>query len=86
MADKDVMPKADLKASQVDTYYMKILESKNLARVNKLNLVKKRNGLLGCVLAGSVLSIYAYSIFKVKQETFLDDFEEPLYETEKQKQ
>lgn len=86
MADKDVMPKVDLKDLKEKTGrtaidYMKILEAKNLARVNKYILIKKRNTLLGSVLAGSVLSIYAYSIFRTKQETFLDDFDEPLYET-----
>ncbi|KAI5709916.1 hypothetical protein M8J76_009079 [Diaphorina citri] len=88
MADKDVMPKVDLnvlkeKTGRTATDYMKILELRNLSRVNKLNLVKKRNTLLGSVLAGTVISIYAYSIFKVKQETFLDDFNEPLYESDK---
>lgn len=88
MADKDLMPKVDLnvlkeKTGRTATDYMKILELRNLSRVNKLNLVKKRNTLLGSVLAGTVISIYAYSIFKVKQETFLDDFNEPLYESDK---
>lgn len=31
----------------------------------------------GCILGGTVLSIYLYSMFSVKQEKFLDDFEEP---------
>lgn len=32
---------------------------------------------LGCILGGTVFGIYLYSMFSVKQEKFLDDFEEP---------
>lgn len=88
MADKDVMPKVDLNILKQNTGrsatdYMKVLEAKNAARVAKLLNIKKKNNLLGSVLALTCVSIYAYSIFKVKQETFLDDFDEPLYESDK---
>lgn len=41
---------------------------------------------LGLALGFSVLSIYGYSMYAVKQEKFLDDFEEPAKEEIPQKQ
>lgn len=35
---------------------------------------------LGALLGLGVFSIYGYSMFAVKQEKFLDDFDEPLKE------
>lgn len=40
----------------------------------------------GLALGFSVLSIYGYSMYAVKQEKFLDDFEEPAKEEIPQKQ
>lgn len=48
------------------------------------------SGLFSCYLAValgvSVLGIYGYSMYAVKQEKFLDDFEEPAKEELTQKQ
>lgn len=60
---------------QID--YMKVVENLNLERVQKLKRIKRNNFITGSVLGGFVLGIYAYSIFSVKQEHFLDDFIEP---------
>lgn len=38
------------------------------------------DAILGCALGLGVLGIYGYSMFAVKQEHFLDDFEEPKKE------
>uniref|UniRef100_A0A336LLT7 Cytochrome c oxidase assembly factor 3 n=1 Tax=Culicoides sonorensis TaxID=179676 RepID=A0A336LLT7_CULSO len=65
------------KIRQSDIDFMKLIESQNLERVKKLQKTRKNNFLVGCILGGTVLSIYMYSMFTVKQETFLDDFEEP---------
>nr|CAD7399516.1 unnamed protein product [Timema cristinae]CAD7433089.1 unnamed protein product [Timema monikensis] len=82
MADKESMPKVDFekdkakfKNTAVD--YIKLIEKLNLERVQKLQRIRRNNIITGCVLGGSVLGIYAYSMYSVKQETFLDDFDEP---------
>lgn len=57
--------------------FMKLLEKENVERVRKLRLTQKRNLVTGWTLGLTVLSIYAFSMFSIKQETFLNDFEEP---------
>lgn len=57
--------------------FMKLTEEENLKRVRKLEAIRKRNWMTGWTLGFCVLSIYAYTIFTVKQERFLDDFKEP---------
>lgn len=66
-------PKLD--KSQLE--FMKLIEQQNLERVTKLQRVKRNNLLTAGALVTSVLGIYAYSILSVKQEKFLDDFDEP---------
>ncbi|CAG0900670.1 unnamed protein product [Darwinula stevensoni] len=76
------MPKVDLKKdkgiTQMHIDYMKKFEKENLLRVQKLKRVRQRNFLTGLLLGAGVLSIYTYSIVAVKQEKFLDDFEDPV--------
>ncbi|KAG4065302.1 hypothetical protein HA402_012744 [Bradysia odoriphaga] len=69
-------PGRKLKPSEVD--FMKLIEKENLQRVQKLQNLRRRNNLTGLILGGSVLSIYLYSMLSIKQEKFLDDFNEPL--------
>lgn len=57
--------------------FMKLTEKENLKRVQKLELIRKRNWITGWTLGACVLSIYGYTILTVKQERFLDDFNEP---------
>ncbi|XP_065359410.1 cytochrome c oxidase assembly factor 3, mitochondrial [Calliphora vicina] len=57
--------------------FMKLIEQQNLERVTKLQRVKRNNLITAGALVTSVLGIYAYSILSVKQEKFLDDFDEP---------
>lgn len=64
-----------LKQSEID--FMKIVEKKNLERVQKLSRMRTNNNRIGLIVGGTVLSIYLYTIFSVKQEKFLDDFAEP---------
>ncbi|KAM3960744.1 coiled-coil domain containing 56 [Aphomia sociella] len=64
-----------LRKAELD--YMKVIEEKNRERVQKLQLIAKRNRITGLAIGAGVVSIYLYSIFAVKQETFLDDFNEP---------
>ncbi|XP_055311256.1 cytochrome c oxidase assembly factor 3, mitochondrial [Sitodiplosis mosellana] len=57
--------------------FMKLTEKENLKRLQKLELIRKRNWITGWTLGACVLSIYGYTILTVKQERFLDDFNEP---------
>ncbi|CAG4939444.1 unnamed protein product [Parnassius apollo] len=83
MGDSDLKSKINntvsknpvLKQAELD--YMKVIEQKNLERVQKLQQISKRNRITGCAIGAGVFGIYLYSIYAVKQETFLDDFEEP---------
>ncbi|XP_041986780.1 cytochrome c oxidase assembly factor 3, mitochondrial [Aricia agestis] len=82
MADKNFKPKIStgekdpvLKKAELD--YMKIIEEKNRERVQKLQNISRRNRITGLAIGAGVFSIYMYSILAVKQETFLDDFDEP---------
>ncbi|XP_055595233.1 cytochrome c oxidase assembly factor 3, mitochondrial [Uranotaenia lowii] len=69
-------PGRQLKKSEID--FMRLIEQQNLQRVQKLQRQRRNNKLTGFALGGTVLAIYLYSMFSVKQERFLDDFEEPL--------
>ncbi|XP_052871832.1 cytochrome c oxidase assembly factor 3, mitochondrial [Anopheles cruzii] len=69
-------PGRQLKRAEVD--FMRLIEQQNLQRVQKLQRQRRNNKLTGLALGGTVLSIYLYSMFSVKQEKFLDDFEEPI--------
>lgn len=64
-----------LKPSEVD--FMRLIEKQNVQRVTKLRLQRKRNVYTGLIIGGTVISIYLYSMLAVKQERFLDDFNEP---------
>ncbi|KAG8243567.1 cytochrome c oxidase assembly factor 3, mitochondrial [Homalodisca vitripennis] len=82
MADNDQMPKVDLTKDKklIDAAtkeWMKYIEKENLERVQKLKVVRRKNLITGLLLGTAVIGIYSYSILTVKQETFLDDFEEP---------
>ncbi|XP_074028622.1 coiled-coil domain containing 56 [Leptinotarsa decemlineata] len=74
----DHMPKVDIsKLRQRELHFIKEVEAKNLERVQKLTALRRKNLITGLLLGVGVLGIYGYSMYAVKQETFLDDFEEP---------
>lgn len=62
-----------LSKAQLD--YMKLIEGQNAERVRKLALQRKNNVMVGSLIGLGVLGIYAYSIYSVKQEKFLDELE-----------
>ncbi|XP_076379874.1 cytochrome c oxidase assembly factor 3, mitochondrial-like [Megalopta genalis] len=87
--DSDVMPKVDFKKLKpVDLMHLKQAEQINLARASRHRELRWKTSLLGISLALGVIGIYVYTIKSVKQETFLDDFNEPetVIETPVQKQ
>lgn len=69
-----------LKTAELE--YIKEIERQNLQRVSKLKSVRRNNVITGSLLGIGVLAIYGYSMYAVKQETFLDDFEEPQKTTQ----
>ncbi|KAL1512706.1 hypothetical protein ABEB36_002252 [Hypothenemus hampei] len=80
----DRMPKVDfskLKASERE--FIQRVSRENAERVAKLQKVKRNNLITAGILGSLVASIYAYTILSIKQETFLDDFEEPAKVTQK---
>jgi hypothetical protein len=82
MGKNEQMPKVDLvkdkaNISRITIDYMKILEKENVRRVQALQKLRQRNIKTGCILGAGVLGIYLYTIFSVRQEKFLDDFDEP---------
>jgi len=76
----EVMQKVDFTQLNIAKKYAEIVEKQNLERAAKLKKIRTRNIWVGGLLGAAVLSIYSYSILAVKQETFLDDFEEPARE------
>lgn len=70
-------PSEGPKLSPAQLKFMKLIETQNLERVAKLERIRRRNTWTGWGLGALVIGIYAYSMHAVKQETFLDDFEEP---------
>jgi hypothetical protein len=82
MGNNERMPKVDLvkdkaNISRTTVDYMKIVEKENLRRVQELQKLRQRNVRTGLMLGAGVLGIYLYTIFAVRQEKFLDDFDEP---------
>lgn len=80
--DKEWMPKVDLKKDSakiknIHFSLMNEIEKQNSERVKRLVKLRRSNRILGCLLGGVVFSIYFYTIYSVKQERFLDDFDEP---------
>lgn len=78
----DHMPKVDAdkdkhRISEVQLSYMKFVEKENIERAQKLKKLRRKNIFTALGLGAAVIGIYAYSILAVKQETFLDDFDEP---------
>lgn len=65
------------KLSKTQLDFMRLIEQQNLERVQKLQRVRRNNIITACCLGAGVLGIYAYSMLSVRQENFLDDFEEP---------
>lgn len=84
MADEGKLPKIDpLQGRQglheATRHYINIIEKQNEHRVKQLLAQRRRTRYTGLSLGALVIAIYTYTIFSVKQERFLDDFEEPKF-------
>lgn len=80
----DRMPKVDLsKLSASDREFIQRVNRENQERVAKLKRIRRNNLITAGILGSLVVGIYGYTIYAVKQETFLDDFEPPATIIEK---
>lgn len=79
MSGSDRMPKIDLsKLKKSDIDFIKAIEKQNFERVQKLKKIRKNNIITGSLFGLGVFGIYFYSMWAVRQESFLDDFDEPV--------
>jgi len=62
---------------QAQQLYIKKIIEKNNERYEKENKLRTHYRISATVLFGIVFSIYFYSMYAVKQEKFLDDFDMP---------
>lgn len=82
------MPKVDVlkdvgKLRSTDVVYMKRVEEQNLQRARRVQGYRKANNRIAIALGLGVIGIYSYTIYAVKQEKFLNDFEMPEKTIEK---
>jgi cytochrome c oxidase assembly factor 3 len=82
MDDGKYMPKVNLQTenhrlSIIEKKYIQKIQQQNLYRVERWNKIRRKNRYLGIGLTLGVISIYSYTIWGIKQEKFLDDFNEP---------
>lgn len=78
----EAMPKVDIlkdtdKLKSTDIVYMKRAEEQNLQRAKIVHGHRKSNNRTAIPLGLIAIGIYAYTLYSVKQEKFLDDFEMP---------
>jgi len=74
------MPSVDMtkeftKLNEADQHFIKKLETLNVDRAKGVKHLRHRNMYTGIALGALVLGIYSYTILSVKQEKFLDDFD-----------
>ena len=84
MADETKSPRIDPLQGRQGVHestrdYINLIEKQNQQRVSQLLQQRRRARITGFSLLGLVVGIYTYTIFSVKQEKFLDDFEEPKF-------
>ncbi|XP_023247231.1 cytochrome c oxidase assembly factor 3, mitochondrial [Copidosoma floridanum] len=61
----------------IEKEYIQRVQQQNWDRVKKWSRIRYKNRYLGTALGVGVFSIYLYSMWAIKQESFLDDFNEP---------
>ncbi len=63
--------------SQIEQLYMNKIKERNDERYLKEKQVRLHYRVTGSLLVLFVLSVYLYTMFAIKQEKFLDDFDMP---------
>jgi len=76
--DPTVMPVLDTsQLSEVEQIYIKRFEERHMRNVERRQRERRRARIIGLSFGALVLSIYIFTIVRVRQETFLDDFNVP---------
>jgi len=65
------------KLSPDQKIYIQKLVEKNTERFTIQQRLRRHYNVTGLILTSFVLSIYAYTLYSIKQEKFLDDFDVP---------
>ena len=73
------------KLGKTEMTFVKKAEKMNANRANKHVKYRRKDWIIGGTCVTLAISIYAYTIYAMKQEQFLDDFEmpDPLEESER---
>jgi hypothetical protein len=76
--DPKVMPVLDpSELSEVEQIYIKRFEERHMRNVERRQRERRRARIIGLSFGALVIGIYIYTIKRVRQETFLDDFSIP---------
>jgi len=70
-------PRLQAELGKIQLSMMRKAEGVTRDRVAKYKRYRKTDIIVASICAGFALSIYAYTMFAIKQENFLDDFEVP---------
>ena len=63
--------------SKVEEMYMSKINARNVERYQQEKKLKLHYRITGALLISFALSVYAYTMFAIRQEKFLDDFDVP---------
>jgi hypothetical protein len=82
LTNSDVMQILDIekempKLTAAEQMYVKKYQNLNKKRFEKVMKTKKYGRIIGITLGTFVLTVYFYTMFAIKQEKFLDDFDLP---------
>ncbi len=76
--DPTVMPVLDSsQLSEMEQIYIKRFEERHMRNVERHQRERRRGRIIGLSFGALVIAIYIYTIKRVRQETFLDDFTVP---------
>lgn len=76
--NNEFMKKIDTKSlSKAEQMYIEQLNKRNSDRFAKEKRLRKHYRIVGSFLFAFVLSVYFYTMYAIRQEKFLDDFEVP---------
>jgi hypothetical protein len=76
--DPNVMPVLDTsQLSEMEQMYIKRFEDRHMRNVERRQRERRRARIIGLSFGALVIAIYIYTIVRVRQETFLDDFTIP---------
>ncbi|CAF1121278.1 unnamed protein product [Adineta steineri] len=76
--DPTVMPLLNTnELSEAEQIYIKRFEERHMRNVDRRQRERRRARIIGLSFGALAIAIYVYTIVRVRQETFLDDFSIP---------